>query len=51
MLNDYNMTITNNSYAVIEGDCSYAGTYDAYAVLMDTIAVQYPDSAACICIR
>ena len=42
MLNDYNMTITNNSYAVIEGDCSYAGTYDAYAVLMDTIAIQYP---------
>ena len=42
MLHDYNMTITNNSYEVIAGDCSYAGTYDAYAQFLDTLAVQYP---------
>ncbi len=39
---DYNMSITNNSYAVVLGDCSYAGTYDAYAQFVDTLALQYP---------
>ena len=42
MLHDYNMTITNNSYEVIAGDCGYAGTYDAYAQLLDTLSVEYP---------
>ena len=42
MYHDYNMTITNNSYEVIEGDCDYAGTYDAYAQLLDTLSVEYP---------
>jgi hypothetical protein len=42
MLHDYNMTITNNSYEVIAGDCSYAGTYDAYAQLLDTLSIEYP---------
>ncbi len=42
MLHDYNMTLTNNSYEVIAGDCSYAGTYDAYAQLLDTLAIEYP---------
>ena len=42
MLHDYNMTVTNNSYGVILGDCSYSGTYDAYAHFLDTLAVQYP---------
>ncbi len=42
MLHDYNMTITNNSYEVIAGDCGYAGTYDAYAQLLDTLAIEYP---------
>ncbi len=42
MYRDYNMTITNNSYEVIAGDCSYAGTYDAYAEFLDTLSIQYP---------
>jgi len=42
MYHDYNMTITNNSYTVIEGDCDYSGTYDAYSVLLDTLEIQYP---------
>ena len=39
---DYNMTITNNSYAVIVGDTSYSGTYDNYAVIVDNLELQYP---------
>ena len=42
MLNGYNMTITNNSYEIIAGDCSYEGTYDVYAQFLDTLAIQYP---------
>lgn len=42
MFNDYNMTITNNSYEIIAGDCSYEGTYDAYSQLVDTLEIQYP---------
>ena len=42
MLHDYNMTITNNSYEIIAGDCGYEGTYDAYSQLLDTLAIQYP---------
>lgn len=38
---DYNMTITNNSYAVIVGDTSYSGKYDAYAQLVDNLSLQY----------
>lgn len=37
----HNMTITNNSYVVIESDCSYAGTYDAYSELVDNLSEQY----------
>jgi len=43
MYRDYNMTITNNSYEIIAGDCTYAGTYDAYSQLLDTLAVQFPE--------
>lgn len=43
MYNDYHMTITNNSYEVIAADCSYAGTYDIYSQLIDTLSVQYPE--------
>ena len=43
MYQDHNMTITNNSYAVILNDCGYAGTYDAYSHFIDTLAVQYPE--------
>lgn len=42
MYHDYNMTITNNSYSVIAGDCNYAGTYDAYSEFLDTLSLQYP---------
>ena len=42
MYHDYNMTITNNSYTLIEGDCSYAGTYDAYSAFLDTLELEYP---------
>ena len=42
MFNDYGMNITNNSYAVTLGDCSYAGTYDTYAQLIDNLAIKYP---------
>ena len=42
MLHDYNMTITNNSYEIIAGDCSYEGTYDAYSQLLDTLAIEFP---------
>ncbi len=43
MYHDYNMTITNNSYAVVLGDCSYSGVYDGYARFLDTLIQQYPD--------
>ena len=39
---DYGMSVTNNSYAAIVGDCAAAGTYDVYAQYMDTMALQYP---------
>jgi len=43
MRHDLNMTITNSSFAVILGDCDYAGTYDGYSQLLDTLALQYTD--------
>ncbi len=43
MYNDYHMTITNNSYGILLGDCSYAGTYDEYSHYLDTLALQYPE--------
>lgn len=43
MFPDYNMTLTNNSYAAVVGDCSYAGTYDQYAQMLDNYAIQYPE--------
>ena len=42
MYNDHNMTITNNSYMVVAGDCDYAGTYDAYSQFIDTMSSVYP---------
>ena len=42
MYHNYNMTITNNSYGVLLGDCDYSGTYDGYAHYLDTLALQYP---------
>ena len=42
LYHDYNMTITNNSYEIVEGNCGYAGTYDVYSQFLDTLSVQYP---------
>ncbi|GAA4461180.1 hypothetical protein GCM10023093_05390 [Nemorincola caseinilytica] len=42
MLQQHNMTITNNSYTVVAGDCEYFGTYDLYSRFLDTMALQYP---------
>jgi hypothetical protein len=42
MLQNHNMTVTNNSYAAVVGNCSYSGTYDAYAQALDIISLQYP---------
>lgn len=39
---DYNMTLTNNSYAAIINDCSFAGVYEAAAQALDKYASQYP---------
>ncbi len=43
MLRDYNMTITNNSYGVLLGSCSYSGTYDGYSRFLDSLARRYPE--------
>ena len=43
MFHNYNMTITNNSYGVLLGDCSYSGSYDGYAHFLDTLVMQYPE--------
>ena len=37
----YNMTITNNSYAAVINDCSYSGTYNALSVAVDRMSLQY----------
>jgi len=39
----YNMTITNNSYAAVIRDCDYAGTYNTYSEAIDKLSLQYPD--------
>ena len=43
MLHDHNMTITNNSYGVLLGDCDYSGTYDGYSRYLDTLSLMYPE--------
>lgn len=43
MYKDFNMTVTNNSYGILLGSCSYSGTYDVYSHMLDTISIQYPD--------
>jgi hypothetical protein len=42
MLHDHNMNVTNNSYALTEGDCNYDGVYDFYSNATDAIMMQYP---------
>jgi hypothetical protein len=44
----YNMSVTNNSYSARGAPnaavfCAYAGTYDAYAQALDSIALLYPN--------
>ncbi len=39
----YGMTITNNSYAAIVGQCSNAGLYDAYSEAVDQLCREVPD--------
>lgn len=41
MLQNHNMTITNNSYAAFVGSCGYAGTYDSYSRTLDSVALQH----------
>lgn len=43
MFQDYNMTLTNNSYAAVVNDCSVAGTYDIYSQMLDDYANSYPE--------
>ncbi|MBS1775420.1 MAG: S8 family peptidase [Bacteroidetes bacterium] len=43
MYQDYNMTLTNNSYASVIGDCSFSGTYDPYAQMLDQYALTFPE--------
>lgn len=43
MRSAHNMTVTNNSYANLVGDCSVAGRYDVYSQILDTISLQHPD--------
>lgn len=39
---DYNMTLTNNSYAAVVNDCSFAGVYEAAAQALDKYASEFP---------
>ncbi|MBS1690244.1 MAG: S8 family serine peptidase, partial [Bacteroidetes bacterium] len=41
MLQTHNMTATNNSYAITEGNCDYAGVYDFYSQTLDKVVQQY----------
>ncbi|MCD6064378.1 MAG: hypothetical protein K0R82_2289 [Flavipsychrobacter sp.] len=39
----HNMTITNNSYAAVIGNCKYAGTYDINSLAVDKMALKHKD--------
>lgn len=39
---NFGMVATNNSYAMIVGDCNYAGTYDIYSNYLDQQAISLP---------
>ena len=43
MVQDHNMSVTNNSYAAVVGNCAYEGVYDAYSQALDTLCLQYPN--------
>jgi subtilisin family serine protease len=38
----YDMTLTNNSYAAMGGNCNYAGLYDIYSEMLDQLALEEP---------
>lgn len=42
LYNDFNMTITNNSYAQRIGDCNYAGVYNATSQAVDMMMTENP---------
>ncbi len=42
LVEDYGMSITNNSYGAILGDCDYAGTYDIYSQILDQQMTDHP---------
>lgn len=44
---NFNMLTTNNSYAMIVGDCNYAGTYDIYSNYLDQQAIDLPHLLNC----
>lgn len=39
----FNVTLTNNSYASVVGDCSYSGTYDNLSQNLDEMAYHLPE--------
>lgn len=41
LFQSHNMTITNNSYAASNGNCSYAGTYDVNSQALDKVCLKY----------
>jgi hypothetical protein len=43
MVQAHNMTITNNSYAALVGNCKYAGTYDVNSVAIDKMALVHDE--------
>lgn len=42
MVSSHGMSITNNSYAAIVGNCDYAGLYDGYSAMLDSITLAFP---------
>ncbi|HTO15985.1 MAG TPA: S8 family serine peptidase [Edaphocola sp.] len=40
---NFNMKLSNNSYAAIVGNCNYAGTYDVVSQFVDELAIDRPE--------
>ncbi len=43
MYQNYNMTLTNNSYAAFQMDSAYAGKYDQYSRMLDQLSRDYDE--------
>ena len=41
--NDFGMVVTSNSYGLVLGNCTYAGTYDLYSQFLDQQALDLPN--------